>query len=149
MMLFHQLPADGKFLYFESDRGPDSNGNNYHYIYYSQLLIDENGDTVTNIRDNTEQAIQEFELFQNYPNPFNPATNIAFTLNRKAHVSIKIYDLNGREIKQLINGFYTSGQHSIVWDGKDRQNLAVSSGVYFYRIIINGQSRTKKAVRLN
>jgi Tol biopolymer transport system component len=146
---YPSITEDGKFLYFESDRGPDSNGNNYHYIYYSQLLIDENGDTVTNITNNTEQAIQEFELFQNYPNPFNPVTNIVFTLNLNAHISIRIYDLNGREIKQLINGFYNLGHHSIVWDGKDRQNRAVSSGVYFYQIIINGQIRTKKAVLLN
>jgi hypothetical protein len=70
-----------------------------------------------------------FNLLQNYPNPFNPVTKINFALPRQGFVTLKIYDITGREIQTLVNEFKPSGYFSIDFDGS-----TLSSGVYFYKI---------------
>ncbi len=70
-----------------------------------------------------------FALMQNFPNPFNPSTTIKFTLAGNAMVSLKVYDVNGRDVSTLVNGHMTAGEHSVVWTPSN-----LSSGVYFYRI---------------
>jgi len=69
----------------------------------------------------------KYELSQNYPNPFNPSTKINFNLPADVHVSLKIFDMTGREIKTLVNEVKTAGYHSVLFSGND-----ISSGVYFY-----------------
>ncbi|MFQ5750710.1 MAG: FlgD immunoglobulin-like domain containing protein, partial [bacterium] len=76
-------------------------------------------------------------LQQNYPNPFNPATEIRFELPDAAHVSLKIYNLLGEEIRTLVNGSTAAGFHVIRWDGKAGQGKEVPSGVYLYRLAVN------------
>ncbi|MCD6374374.1 MAG: T9SS type A sorting domain-containing protein, partial [Caldisericaceae bacterium] len=75
---------------------------------------------------------EEAVLFANYPNPFNPTTNIRFALPKDGSVKLEIYNLNGQRIKELINGDYQAGYHSVKWDGKDEHGRPVSSGMYFY-----------------
>ncbi|HKL16360.1 MAG TPA: T9SS type A sorting domain-containing protein, partial [Balneolaceae bacterium] len=70
-----------------------------------------------------------FELFQNYPNPFNPSTTINFALPEQSDVTIRIYDVMGRQIATLLNENRPAGYHNIVWDAG-----SVASGTYFYRI---------------
>ncbi|MBO6524745.1 MAG: T9SS type A sorting domain-containing protein [Balneolaceae bacterium] len=81
----------------------------------------------------------DFELLQNYPNPFNPSTNIEFSLPIQSQVSVKIYDLLGREITTLVSGELEAGSHRYSWDAFNQ-----SSGIYFYRLITRDQSITKK-----
>jgi uncharacterized lipoprotein YddW (UPF0748 family) len=81
------------------------------------------------------------DLQQNYPNPFNPSTTITFSLEQKALVSIKVFDITGREVQEIVHNDYSSGVHSVIFDASD-----LAGGLYFYRITAqtqNGKSFTK------
>lgn len=75
-----------------------------------------------------------FELLQNFPNPFNPATMIHFSIPKKAHTRLAIYNILGQEVKVMVDEVLRSARHHVVWDGKDYQGLPVASGVYFIRL---------------
>lgn len=76
-----------------------------------------------------------FYLEQNYPNPFNPSTKITFDIPQSDNfVSLKIYDLLGKNITTLINKTVSVGRHEIEWNGKDALNNDVASGMYFYEL---------------
>lgn len=75
-----------------------------------------------------------FEITQNYPNPFNPTTNIAFNVPDDANVSIRVYDMLGREVATLVSGLYTSGSYITTWDASSDHGMTISSGVYMYRM---------------
>jgi predicted acyl esterase len=83
----------------------------------------------------------KFELAQNYPNPFNPATTINYSIPSAGNISLKIYDIAGREVASLVNGYMESGIHSINFNA---QNL--SSGIYFYKLSAPGFTEVKKMV---
>ena len=83
---------------------------------------------------------------QNTPNPFNPSTLIGYRLGEPSSVHLSIYDVNGRLIRELVNGFVPVGTHSVWWDATDRKGREVSSGVYFYRLVVNGVAHTRKMV---
>ncbi|MDD2331688.1 MAG: FlgD immunoglobulin-like domain containing protein [Candidatus Cloacimonetes bacterium] len=83
-------------------------------------------------------------LGNNYPNPFNPTTNIAFDLAQSGDVHIRIYNLKGQLVKDLVKGHQKAGRHNIIWNGKDNSNRNVSSGVYFYRMETNSYTKTMK-----
>ncbi len=85
----------------------------------------------------------QYSLKQNYPNPFNPSTQIKYSLKNDGFVTIKIYNLLGKEIATLINGYETSGEHTINFNA---QNL--TSGIYFYSINSNEFNATKKMILL-
>jgi len=87
-------------------------------------------------------------LRSNYPNPFNPTTNIAFTLNKDSNVSISVFDIRGRLVVNLVDGFYKSGHHNVVWNGVDNSGNAVASGVYFYRMTSGDYQSVRKMVML-
>ena len=74
----------------------------------------------------------QFKLHQNYPNPFNPSTSIDFTVPQKSNLRISIYDILGREVKELFNGVKESGDHTIRWNGMDNSSKVVGTGMYFY-----------------
>jgi hypothetical protein len=84
-----------------------------------------------------------FELFQNYPNPFNPSTTIAFTLPTRAFVSVKIFDLLGRDVATVYSGQLPAGTYSRDWDASGKP-----SGVYFCRLQAGAFSQTTKLVLL-
>jgi hypothetical protein len=87
-------------------------------------------------------------LHQNYPNPFNPITSIEFDLPKKAHTSLKIYDVSGRLIRSIVDGKLDAGSHRYKWDGKDNRGKIVASGIYFYRLKAGSFSDTRKMVLL-
>ena len=87
----------------------------------------------------------KFQLFQNYPNPFNPTTTIAYQLPERSRVTLEIYDITGRQVKTLINEVQLAGNYQITWDGADENRIAVSSGVYIYRISVGTGSRQYKS----
>jgi hypothetical protein len=82
-----------------------------------------------------------FELGQNYPNPFNPTTKIDYSILKSGQVSLKVYDLLGREVATLFDGEQKVGQYTATFNGS---NLA--SGVYFYRLQSGSNSISKKLV---
>ncbi|MDH7515573.1 MAG: FlgD immunoglobulin-like domain containing protein [Bacteroidota bacterium] len=75
-----------------------------------------------------------FELTQNYPNPFNPTTNIAYNLPQDAHVSVRVYDLLGREITTLVNASLGAGRYIVSWNGENAHHQVMPSGIYLYRM---------------
>ncbi len=82
-----------------------------------------------------------FGLEQNYPNPFNPATNIKYMVPVDGAVKIAVYDVLGRELKALVNGYHSSGEYEIVLNAGD-----LSSGVYFYRMTAGNFEAIRKFV---
>ncbi|HEY5537022.1 MAG TPA: T9SS type A sorting domain-containing protein, partial [Ignavibacteria bacterium] len=82
-----------------------------------------------------------YTLGQNYPNPFNPSTNIPFELNESGYIVLKVYDITGRTIKELVNGRWGKGRYILDFDGTN-----LPSGIYFYRIEITGQSTKEKFI---
>jgi len=90
---------------------------------------------------------EEFELYQNYPNPFNPSTTIRFSIPKAATVSLIVYDIRGRVIRNLVNDKeHESGYFEVRWDGRNNRNQAVSSGIYFAHLYAGTHSRTIKLV---
>lgn len=90
----------------------------------------------------------EFALGQNYPNPFNPATVINFDLPQEVYVTIKIYDMLGREVKTLIADTKAAGSYSVQWAGDNNSGSTVSAGTYLYRIAAGNFVQTRKMVYL-
>ena len=86
---------------------------------------------------------EAFALLQNYPNPFNQSTNIRFTLARSGLVSLKVYDVQGREVVTLMNSIENPGQKSVQWNAS-----GVASGVYYYQLQAGGFTQTKKLILL-
>jgi hypothetical protein len=89
-----------------------------------------------------------FELKQNYPNPFNPETEIEYDLTRPAQVNLTIYNLLGQKVRTLVNERQPAGSYKIAWGGKSEQGKISSSGIYFYRLEVNGVPQTKRMVLL-
>jgi len=86
----------------------------------------------------------KIKLYQNNPNPFNPKTTIRYELPEGSNVTIKVYNLLGKEIIVLVNEFQSSGVKTISWDGKDKNGYSVNSGMYLYKFTSNNFSQTKK-----
>ncbi len=82
----------------------------------------------------------EVFLHQNYPNPFNPTTTISFSIQEDSKVEISIYNIKGQKIKNLANNEFMKGNHSIIWCGDDKFGDSISSGVYLYKLKVNGKT---------
>ena len=95
--------------------------------------------TVTSVEEESENIPQEFLLYQNYPNPFNPTTTIKFQVPSFRFVSLKIFDVLGREVATLVNGELNAGEHTVQFNAKH-----LPSGVYFYRLSAGSYSESKK-----
>ncbi|MCK7524649.1 MAG: T9SS type A sorting domain-containing protein [Ignavibacteriales bacterium] len=87
----------------------------------------------------------EFELNQNYPNPFNPSTVIEFKLPVGSNVSLKIFDVTGKEVVSLLNDFREAGNHKVNFEAS---KYSLSSGVYFYTLSANEFTQTKSMILL-
>ncbi len=90
----------------------------------------------------------EIALSQNYPNPFNPETTIQFALPQAGKVTLEIYNLMGRRVVTLYDGYAAAGYHTVHWNGLNTLGRPASSGVYFYRLEADGKVISKKMVLL-
>jgi hypothetical protein len=109
-----------------------------------QFVLIDNGDRILlGVDEENSQRIAQFTLEQNYPNPFNPSTVISYELPVGSYVTLKIYDIIGRELLTLVSQPQTQGRHTAILNGNMLQ-----SGVYFYRLQSNAMSITKKMVLL-
>ncbi|MDR3627476.1 MAG: T9SS type A sorting domain-containing protein [Ignavibacteriaceae bacterium] len=95
--------------------------------------------TAVNSKDNA--VIKSFTLSQNYPNPFNPATVINYSVPKESHVTIKVFDILGREVASLVNEVKQSGSYSVKFDGSK-----LTSGIYLYKMQAGNFAVTKKLV---
>ena len=91
---------------------------------------------------------EEYALDQNYPNPFNPTTRISYTIAERGLVSIDVFDILGRHVSTLLNEVQPAGSYEITWNGRNNENLPVTSGVYFYRLRSGSFAKTNKMVLL-
>lgn len=91
--------------------------------------------------DVAEEVPTHLMLAQNYPNPFNPGTRIAFSLPNAAPVSLRVFDLQGREVAILANGVLQAGDHLAHFDG-----TGLSSGIYLYRLEAGRLTQTGKMI---
>ncbi len=96
--------------------------------------------------DDVEINPDKFSVSQNFPNPFNPTTTINYHLNRSQHVEIRIFNVQGREIKTLVNTVQHAGQKTIKWNGTDSTGKTVPSGVYIYTITAGSLIESRKMV---
>ncbi len=97
-------------------------------------------DSVTGV-DDDPPVPTAIELYGNYPNPFNPETLIKFGLPADMKVRLRIFNLLGQEVRTLDGGRLAAGEHALVWDGRDYSGAVLPSGIYFYTLEANGQSR--------
>jgi len=102
-------------------------------LAYSEIITSVEESIITN----------EFSLSQNYPNPFNPSTTISFSIPQQTHVSLKVYDILGREVAELVNKEMSSGFYKVDFDASK-----FSSGIYFYTLQAEYISQTKKMLLL-
>jgi hypothetical protein len=88
----------------------------------------------------------EFALKSNYPNPFNPETTIEFALPEVSKVNLKIYNLTGQLVRELVSSEYPAGYQKVIWDGRDAYGNNVGSGVYIYALKACSFSQTRKMI---
>ncbi|UCD37545.1 MAG: T9SS type A sorting domain-containing protein [Fidelibacterota bacterium] len=87
-----------------------------------------------------------FTLLQNYPNPFNPETKLPFFLPAATEIRLSVYDLLGREIVRLVDGYMEQGDHQVIWDGRTDGAIEVPTGMYIARLISTVHTRSIKMV---
>ena len=112
-------------------------------VFYRLKMINYEGSFEYSTEVIVNLAPNKFELAQNYPNPFNPSTSIHYGLISKQFVSLKIYNVLGKEVVTLVNEEKEAGRYEILFDTKDYQ---LSSGVYFYQIEMGDFVQMKKMV---
>ena len=120
-------------------------------------LVPESRSQFTSKRDQLlnelyEEDEEEFEniipgtavLHNNFPNPFNPSTTISFSLPIESRIDLIIYNIKGQQVKTIVNDIFEKGNHSVTWNGIDESGKLVSSGVYFYKLSVDGKSKSVK-----
>lgn len=122
--------------------------NNYR-VKYGSWAVD---NILTDIKQN-EEIPQKFSLFQNYPNPFNPGTNITYSISEPSYVTLKVFDLLGRETATLVNEFKQPGNYNSQFsisqiNGGQVLNSQFSSGVYVYTLKAGNFIQSKKMILL-
>ncbi len=117
--------------------GEDHQGELYLCSFDGSIYTIDMGEAVS-VEDSKEVIINS-SLHQNYPNPFNPSTKISFQLQASSITHLTIYDLLGREVAVLVDSMMPSGSHQVSFDASD-----LPSGVYLYRLNVNGSVQTRK-----
>ena len=103
--------------------------NQYEAKTFINYVLNNKFDEQTGIEDSEIEAPSDYILFQNYPNPFNPVTTIKYALPNNSLVTLKVYDILGREVVTLVNEEKRAGVYEIEFIGSH-----LSSGIYFYKI---------------
>lgn len=103
---------------------------------------------LTGVADPGAPPVPVAVLSQNAPNPFNPDTRIGFSLSHAGPVTLRVYDVRGREVVTLVNATLQAGQHQVVWSGVSATGVPVASGVYFYRLEAPRFKQTRRMVLL-
>jgi hypothetical protein len=112
------------------------------------IKTNDGGGTLVNMQNLETEIPQIFTLYQNYPNPFNPRTIINYELSKTSYIKLKVFDIEGKELVELVNEKQNQGKYKVSFDGS-----GLPSGVYFYRLEISNRenriiSETKKMILL-
>jgi len=132
----------GKISVFGSDSVRLELIDEFGTVYAKQTVIAEN---VSGFETGTANIPADFELYQNYPNPFNPNTVISYRLSVISKVTLKIYDVLGREVAILVDEIQTAGIHHSTFS---TQHYSLPSGVYFYKLATEDFVSVKKMILL-
>jgi len=145
--LFQNLPENIKGLY-----QPDNSEN--LYTITDLILYEVTYDSIlpliiyTSIDDENLSPVCSIKI-NNYPNPFNPTTTFEFSIQNNSNVELSIFNVKGQKIKTLVQNEFTKGYHSVVWNGDDDFGNSVASGVYLYKLSVNGKTKdVKKCILL-
>ncbi|MFQ5769952.1 MAG: T9SS type A sorting domain-containing protein, partial [bacterium] len=142
------------------DPGNSTETHTYSYIdrdvkpgstyFYKLAVVEFNGDMefYGPVSVTVEALPLRYDLVQNYPNPFNPETTIEFTLKEAGNVNLSIYNLLSQLVCTLVSGHRETGNYSVMWNGRDTAGRLVASGIYIYRLEINGFTDMKRMVFL-
>ncbi len=99
------------------------------YLYHLIQSQNSEGNATSVLAGNSTKGPENFNLLQNYPNPFNPATKIKFAVPERNHIIIKVFNILGKEVSEIVNSDYEPGNYEIIFNGEN-----LSSGVYFCRM---------------
>lgn len=110
-------------------------------ILYNYKQVDYNTETFTNVKDEPNLNVNEFELSQNFPNPFNPSTVINYQISKSSKVTLKVYDIIGNEITTLVNNQQPAGKYTVEFNASN-----LPSGVYLYRLEAGTFVKTRKMI---
>ena len=102
------------------------------------------GNPKTEVTTDPGQFASGFSLEQNYPNPFNPSTHINYRLTEYSHVTLKIYNMIGQEIKSLVDEHQSAGSKTVQWEGNDNFGNQAPSGLYTYHLKVDAKILTRK-----
>jgi hypothetical protein len=134
--------ASGTYSYVDRNL---MNGRRYEYSIWAvelgqRKLLSYDGKSVwVGVPSADTPVVTEYSLYQNHPNPFNPETSISFDLKESGFVTLKVYNLLGREVATLVNGEEAAGQHTVLFSAAN-----LPSGIYLYRLDVNGYTAMKK-----
>ena len=111
---------------------------------WDSVLVDLN---LTGMENSPTSGIPtEPHLYDNHPNPFNNETVIRFSLPQQEQVQLKIINISGQVVRNLVNTNLSAGIHSVRWDGRDEKGMVVASGLYLYQLKANGNQLTKRLI---
>lgn len=122
------------------------------YAYHCHILEHEDHEmmrqfeVVAPVSTPTPTGPVALRLSPNWPNPFRSRTNISFELSRESAVTLRVFDVAGREVRTLVDGFMRSRHNTVSWDGRDNQGRSVRSGIYMFRLETASEVMTHKAV---
>ncbi|MCK5052174.1 MAG: T9SS type A sorting domain-containing protein [Candidatus Cloacimonetes bacterium] len=134
MAMSIQLTTDGGYVIAGFSESYGAGGSDFWLIRLDQEISIANNTIVESLIPN----------LSNYPNPFNPTTTISFSIPEESKVELSIYNIKGQKIKSLLSDQISAGEHSIVWNGEDASGKIVSSGVYLYKLNVNGKTEIVK-----
>ncbi|MCB0261272.1 MAG: T9SS type A sorting domain-containing protein, partial [Calditrichaeota bacterium] len=83
---------------------------------------------------------------QNYPNPFNPTTVISYQLSVVSEINLSIFDVSGRQVRELVDARQSAGAYEVQWDGRNTRGEAVTSGIYFCTLTDGSQRQTRRMI---
>jgi streptogramin lyase len=129
---------------YTNPRDIEFDGEFFWFVAYEIAKIYKMKLTITDVETQPDFFDHDFYLFQNYPNPFNSSTTISWQSPVSSWHTIKLYDLMGKEIETIVNGYYEAGSHSTLYI----INSSLSSGVYFYQLKAGKYIQTKKMILL-
>jgi len=112
-------------------------------VNVDQFLVIAEG-SVTTVTERENNPPVEFMLGQNYPNPFNPSTTLKYDLPQQAEVRLKIFDVQGRHVRTLVNQPQPAGRYAITWDGRNERGESIASGVYLYQLRAGTFAQTRR-----
>jgi hypothetical protein len=149
-----RFTTDGALSWFEDSLASSLTTQNINHVEVNETdsiatIVGDSGTVIYVATDSTllethdvDTSIPpEYELSQNYPNPFNPGTTISFAISHRSLVTLKVYDLLGKEVAMLVNDRFSPGSYEATFDGS-----GLASGVYLYRLTSENFTATKKLV---